>query len=477
VKKQKRRKRVDSYPAQAIGRTEKAEIVSVDIVDIAFPNNYGVGKTDGYVLFVPGAVPGDSISVEITERGRRFGYGKLLSIDKPSQFRIEPFCPHFGPCGGCTLQNLSYERQLAIKENYLRQTLTRLGNIDLSGIDLLPITPSPKTVYYRNKIELAFGKHGEKTVLGLRERVSPFKKYDATVVPLRECAACSSFVEKIISFFVDFAQVNRLSPYNPVTKEGFLRHLVMRESKSTGELMCILETTGGNLPKMNQFLQLLADKLPEVTSFYTAVNNNVSDGAQYEKISHMAGKQYIEEKLGRSIFRIYPESFFQPNAEAARRLYETIPDLTFLDKNQILLGLYCGTGTIEISLSPYVREVIGVDSLQANITNAVANCRINGIMNASFHAKKVEEISQNGSIEPPDILILDPPRAGLSSEAFVTILKLSPKKIVYVSCNPSTLARDLSLLREKHYSIDRIAPFDFFPHTSHLETAVSLHHK
>jgi len=241
--------------------------------------------------------------------------------------------------------------------------------------------------------------------------------------------------------------------------------------------MCILETTTGKVPKMDHCIRSLAEKLPEVTSFYTAVNNNMSDVVRYEKTYFMAGKKYIEEKLGCSVFRIYPESFFQPNAEAARILYETIPGLTVLDKNQILLGLYCGSGTIEIFLAPYVREVIGVDVLPANITNAVENCRDNRIINASFHAMKVENISQAGSIQPPDILIIDPPRAGLSTEAFGIILKFNPKKIVYVSCNPSTLARDLRLLRNKQYSIDKIAPFDFFPHTSHLETAVSLHQK
>jgi 23S rRNA (uracil1939-C5)-methyltransferase len=462
VKKNKKYRKAGSYPAQTNMGPREAKTVAVDIVDIAFPNDYGVGKSDGYVFFVPGAVPEDSVNIEVIGRGRQFGYGKILSIDKPSPFRIEPFCPHFGPCGGCTLQSLSYDRQLTIKENYLRQTLTRLGDIDLNKIDLYPITPSPKTVFYRGKIELAFGKHDGRITLGLRERVSPFKKYDATVVPLRECRACSPFLEKIIPVFVDFAQANSLSPYNPITKEGFLRHLIVRESKSTGELMCILETTTGNLPDLDQCLQSLAEQVPEITSFYTTVNNSISDVVQYEKTSHIAGRRYIEEKFGRFVFHIYPESFFQPNAEAAQRLYETIPGLTVLDNNQTLFGLYCGTGTIEIFLSPYVREVIGFDSLKANIANAAVNCRTNGITNVSFHAMKVEHLSQNGPTQKPDVLIIDPPRSGLSNEASRAIFKLRPEKIVYISCNPSTLARDLKLLRQEQYLIDKIAPFDFF---------------
>ena len=228
---------------------------SIHIHDIAFPNNYGVGKIDGYVLFVPGAVPQDRIKVEIVNQGKRFGYGKIISIEEPSPFRVEPFCPHFGLCGGCTLQNLAYNHQLIIKENYLHQTLKRLGNIDLNEIDVSPITPSPETFFYRSKIELAFGERDGQIALGLRERASSFTRYTATVVPLRECRAFSPLIEKIIPVFADFAQVNHLAPYNPITKKGFLRHLIIRESKSTGELMCILETTTGNLPDMKQCWQ------------------------------------------------------------------------------------------------------------------------------------------------------------------------------------------------------------------------------
>jgi 23S rRNA (uracil1939-C5)-methyltransferase len=447
----------------------------IDIVDIAFPNNYGIGKIDGYVLFVPGAIPQDRIRVEIVDRGKRFGYGKIVSIEEPSPFRVEPSCPHFGLCGGCTLQNLTYNHQLIIKENYLRQTLKRLGNIDLSGIDVSPITPSPKTSFYRSKIELAFGEQGGQITLGLRERASPFKSYNAPVVPLRECPAFSPLIEKIIPVFADFAQANRFIPYNPITRQGFLRHLIIRESKSTGELMCILETTKGILPDMKQCWQTLTREVPEVTSFYRTTNNGQSDVIRYEKTFHIAGKSFIEEKLGLFMFRIHPQSFFQPNIKAAEKLYERIPDLIALDKNQTVLGLYCGTGPIEIFLSPYVREVIGIDSLPENITNAIENSQTNTVTNCSFHATTVESLLKNSLTQKPDILLIDPPRGGITYEALMVILELGPAKIVYISCNPSTLARDLKLFHENSYIIEKIAPFDFFPHASHLETVVCLH--
>jgi 23S rRNA (uracil1939-C5)-methyltransferase len=457
------------------GLSPEGPLHSIHIHDIAFPNNYGVGKIDGYVLFVPGALPGDRVKAEITNRSKQFGYGKLISIEEPSPFRVESFCPHSGLCGGCTLQNLAYSRQLIIKENYLQQTLKRLGNINFTGIDISPITPSPETFFYRSKIELAFGEHNGQITLGFRERSSPSTPYTAPVVPLRECRTFSPLVEKIIPVFTDFAGANHLIPYNPITKKGFLRHLIIRESKSTGELMCILETTRGLLPDMKQCGQTLAQKVPEVTSFYSAISKEQTDAVRYEKIFPVTGKLFIEERIGPFTFHVYPQSFFQPNPKAAEKLYEKIPDLIALDKNQTVLGLYCGAGPIEIFLSPRVRNVIGIDSLPENITNAIENCRANKVTNCSFRAMTAENFLKSGPIEKPDILIVDPPRGGITRETLTVILELGPEKIVYISCNPSTLARDLTLFQENNYAIKKVAPFDFFPHASHLETVTCLH--
>lgn len=457
------------------GRPSDGSCHSIYIDDIAFPNNYGVGKKDGYVLFVPGALPGDLVNVEIINRNKKFGYGRMVSIEENSPLRIDPPCPHFGLCGGCTLQNLAYDHQLTIKENYLRQTLKRLGHIDLNDIEVSPIAPSPDTSFYRGKIELAFGEvHGQIT-LGLRERVSPFERYWAGVVPLRECRAFSPLIKKIIPFFVDFADANHFVPYSPITKQGFLRHLIVRESKSTGELMCILETTTGVLPNMKQWWQMLNQRVPEVKSLYSTVNNGQTDVVRYEKTLLVAGKSYIEESIGPFTFHVYPQSFFQPNPKGAEKLYERIPDLAAFNKNQRMLGFYCGAGPIEIFLSPHVREVIGIDFLPENIANAVENCQINAVANCSFHAAAVENFLKIIPIQEPDILIIDPPRGGITNKAFRIILELTPAEIIYISCNPSTLARDLKLFCEKQYTIEKIAPFDFFPHASHLETVVCLH--
>lgn len=470
--KRQNAKIVDKKKERA-GEQTQAPVVAIS--DIAFPNNYGVGKIDGYVLFVPGALPEDLIRVEIIRRGKKFGYGKIVNIEKPSPLRVEPSCPHFGICGGCTLQNLAYDNQLIIKENYLRQTLKRLGNINTKEIDIHPIVPSPRVSFYRTKLELAFGEKDGQIILGLRERVSPFEQYSSWVVPLQACEVFSPLIEKIILIFTNYALANNLTPYNPTTRKGFLRHLIIRETKSTGDLMFILETTTGTLPDPEKLWQTLNNDLPQAKSLYSAINNGLTDVIRHEKTFHINGSPFIEEKLGDFIFHIHPQSFFQSNAGAAKGLYERIPDLAALSRDETMLGLYCGTGAIEIFLSPFVKKVIGIDSLPQNITNAIENCRINGRTNCSFHARTVENLLHDRSIHKPDILILDPPRAGITSVALKVILELRPAKIVYISCNPSTLARDLKYFRENRYTINKIVPFDFFPHTSHLETLVYLH--
>ncbi len=448
---------------------------SIHIDDIAFPNDYGVGKVDGYVLFVPGALPGDRVKVEIVKRGERFGYGKIVSIEEPSPSRVTPLCPHFGPCGGCTLQNMAYDDQLLIKERYLRETLKRIGGTDTAQLDMLPITPSPLIHFYRSKLELAFGQEGGNVILGLRQRVSPFEKYGSKVVPLERCVIFSPLLEKIIPIFTDYAHAHHLVPYNPLTRQGSLRHLILREAKSSGDIMVILEATrAGALPDMIKIWQALTDTIPHIKSFFGAVNGAPSDVIRFEKVFPVGGRSFIEEEVASRVFRIYPQSFFQPNPKSAELLYRQIPVLASLRSEETVLGLYCGIGPIEISLSPFVKKVTGIDSLPQNITNAVENCRLNERLNCFFFTGAVEDLHHGGLVGRPDILVFDPPRGGLTKKALRVIMELRPPKLIYISCNPSTLARDLKLFLRSSYAVKKIAPFDFFPHTSHLETFVYL---
>ena len=448
--------------------------LSVEIIDIAFPNNYGVAKKDGRVIFVPGGVFGDIVRIRIAKESKGFAYGAIEAVERPSPFRTEPLCPHFGVCGGCTLQDLDYGKQLELKERYLRQTLKRIGGIDIDRIEVLPITPSPDQYLYRNKVELAFGEEDGVIIPGMRERVSPFRQYDASVAPVTTCPVFSPAIEAVIRAVREFADGQGLPPYNVVTGKGVLRHLIVRESKTTGEMMVTLETTQKAVRDLTGLFEILRKDVPRITGLYLAINNKHGDTIYYNQLQRIAGRSYITEDIDGMTFRVYPQSFFQPNTKAAGILYGKIAGVARPAGNEHILGLYCGMGPIELYLSRYAQTVTGIDSLSGNIINALENCQINNVKNCVFHAGTIEKVLREIPLPKTDLLIIDPPRSGISNEGMKLIIGLNPPRAVYVSCNPATLARDLKVLLGHGFGIAAISPFDFFPHTSHLETLVLL---
>ncbi len=452
----------------------KEDIFHIEIGDIALPHNWGVGKREGFTIFVPGAIAGDSVKVKVLRRKKSFAYGKILKIEKKSAFRVYPRCKSFGICGGCALQNLDYEKQLNIKENYLIQTLEKIGRLDLKNAKILPIVGSPKIWLYRNKMEFAFGERDGKLILGLRERSSPFKRYSKEVIPLKRCHIFAEWIENLFPVVLSFSEQRKLVPYNPFTKEGFLRHLVLREGKKTGEIMAILVTREGKIFDIAHLAKKVLKECPELKSFWWVINNQIADVVNYEKKQLILGDPYISETLGRLKFRIYPETFFQPNSLGAEILYEKIRDFANLSGREKLLGLYCGTAPIEIFLSSGAKEVVGVDISSANIQNAEENSQINETENCSFICGRVENVLKELEGKNFDLLILDPPRSGLTPKALKLCLRMNIPRIVYTSCNPSTLARDLSKFQESGYSLKRLVGIDLFPHTGHLEALTLL---
>jgi 23S rRNA (uracil1939-C5)-methyltransferase len=451
--------------------------LSVEIVDIALPDGYGVAKNKDLVIFVPGTVPGDMVDVVIRKKVKRFAYGEVLSLDKASVFRIEPECRHFGQCGGCTLQHLRYDRQLHLKENHLLQALRRIGSLDPAGPAVEPIVPSPHDYGYRNKVELAFGGAGGQAVLGLRERVSPFEPYQGRVIPVTKCPVFGPALEGIIPLFEAFARLHNLASYNYRNRNGFMRHLLVREAKATGEIMIILETAPGKLPDTRTLWEDLRRSVPSVSGFCRAINSQATDVIRFDGLEHLAGEAFITERIGDLAFRIYPQSFFQPSSSGAELLYRTVSGMTGIAAGDTVLGLYCGMGPIEMFLSRKVRSVTGVDSVNANIAGAIENATLNNISNCSFHAGKMERLLRRLPLKGMDLIVVDPPRGGISDEGLKLMVGLRAPKILYVSCNPATLARDLKVLGSHSYKTERIIPFDLFPHTSHMETAVLLTRK
>lgn len=446
----------------------------VDITDIALPTDHGVARKNGCVIFVPGAVIGDRVKVTLARQQRQFSYGELTDIETPSPFRVNPECPHFGICGGCSLQHVHYNKQLEIKEHFLSENLRRIGGIDVKNTNLLPVRPSPDIYLYRNKLELSFGDKDGKIALGMRERVSPFRRFTARVVPIETCIVFSRAIEKIIPVVTELASQLGLAPFSPFTKKGVLKHLILRESKATGHIMAILETRRDGLPNLESAIQSMIKEIPEVVSFYHGVNTRTDDVIRFDRLHHLYGAEAIEDKIGNLTAMVYPGTFLQPNTRGAELLYETILEQLKVEGNETVLGLYCGSGPIEIYVAQTARHVTGIDSDPKNISTANENCSINHVTNCTFYAGRAEDALRRTLSPTPSALIIDPPRTGLSKQSLDVVEALNLPKIAYVSCNPATLARDLRELVSHGYSVQTISPFDLFPHTGHLETLTIL---
>ena len=442
----------------------------VSIIDLALPHDWGVGKTDGLVTFVPGAVVGDRVRVVVSKAKKRLRYGKIVRFEARSPFRVEPKCPHFGACGGCAFQNLVYTKQLELKESYLLRTLQKIGRLSLDDVEREPIAPSPNEYHYRSKMEYAFGGEEGDIFLGLRERASPIERYRKKTVALRTCPIFSRTVEKIFPVLLDFAGQSGLTAYDPMARTGYLRNLVLREAKNTDEILTVLVTKGGKRLDLEDTVRKLEYQVPQVKSFWWVENERVSDLVDFAGKVHIAGAPFIEERLGELRFRIYPETFFQPNPRGAEVLYGRIATEVRALGARSVLGLYCGSGSIELSVSSAAGEVVGIDSESTNIAAAKENAALNDIRNCRFIEGRVERVLREEMFAGFDLLVLDPPRAGISPKGLKHIIGLNIPNIVYVSCNPAAFARDLGLLGEKGYRLRKLGCYDFFPHTPHLES-------
>ena len=446
---------------------------TVTIKDLDFPGSEGRAEAGGRKLLVAGAVPGETVRVQVVGERGAARVGETVRVESASARRAEPRCAHFGLCGGCRFQHVDYPTQLELKARYLLRTLEDAG-IAGAAAAMRPVTGSPDLYAYRNKMEYAFGeKHGA-LALGLRERVTSSRQTYRRTLPLRECPIFSPAVERIFPVLVAFARENGLEGFEPATRRGHLRHLVLREAKRTGELMVILVTADLPAVDLGPLAGRLAEAAPGLRSFVHVTNGRGSDLVEFERTSLVAGVPFIEERLAGLSFRIYPPSFFQTNTAGAELLYRRIRDEAPVTNESRVLGLYCGSGAIELTLAGTAGRVTGIDSVAANIANAVENALLNRIDNAAFVPGTVEALLAEPRREPADIVIVDPPRVGLTAKALGRTIALGAPAVVYVSCNPASLAQDLRGFVEAGYKIASLSPFDLFPHTPHLETLAVL---
>jgi 23S rRNA (uracil1939-C5)-methyltransferase len=448
---------------------KKKDLVKLEISDLAYGGK-SVAKLDGLVVLVRAGIPGDIVKAEITKKKSNFAEARILEIIKESDLRTKPACSHFGLCGGCSWQDLKYGEQLKFKTKQVKESLRHIGGFSDSPIQ--DALGSDEIFYYRNKMEYAFALGpNQQLILGLH----PKERFDQ-VFDLKECFLQSEKANLIVEFVRNFAKAKNLIPYDLKVRSGFLRFLAIREGKNTDMTMVNLVTNKGEFPFKDEFSSGLLSNFPTVKSVVRNINSKLANIAIGEEEQLLAGEKTITEKLGKFKFEISSNSFFQTNTRQAEKLYEAVLNMADLQGNESVLDLYCGTGTISIFLSQNAKKVIGVESLEESVKNAQRNAELNDITNCEFICGEVKkalaEIETDKQI--PDLVVVDPPRAGLHRHVVKSLLNLKSPKIIYVSCNPSTLARDLKILCEEHYQLEKVQPIDMFPHTYHIETVVKL---
>lgn len=448
------------------------------------------------VVFVPNTIPGEVCNVLIVKKKKGYIEGRKIAKIKASPMEIAAPCPYFGVCGGCKWQHMPYEKQLEYKESFITESIAKIGKItDIH--ERLPMIPSPLQYGYRNKIELSFGVekfipqsdfHELKMSEEKQEReTGRYLGYHGSgsfskIVDIDACLLGSDMMNDILKTVKDFVFKKKLIPYNPHTHEGLLRHIVIREGSHTGELMVNLITnetedyTSEFFEPMVDSLLLLERDIYKFESILWTQNGSLSDVAKGTNLQVIHGKEYIFEKVGDYLFKISPYSFFQTNTKGAEKLYSVVDEFADLAGGEIVLDLYSGTGTIGMYLAKKAKKVFSLEINPEAVADAKVNATMNNIMNIEFLSGKVEEAGFSLVFERPDVVVIDPPRAGMHPKALGMFSKFGAQKIVYVSCNPTTLARDLEFL-STWYQVEKVQGVDMFPQTYHIETVVLLTRK
>lgn len=431
----------------------------------------GMGKANGCVVFVEGAVPGDIVQVKIKKRKSNYAEAEITELIKPSERRIKPQCPIFGLCGGCTWQNLSYEEQLKFKDEIALTSLEHIGKSE--NLSTLPILPSPEIWRYRNKMDFTFGRDANSNfALGMHKKNSFHE-----IIDVEQCLICPESFEKVLRIVRNFCVKNSLPPYNPITHEGLLRHLIIREGRNTNELIITLLTYKEEFPKIESLAAELKHNIDNLVGFSWGINSKIADAPNIDKIVYQEGQDHFFEKLGDLKLQVSATSFLQTNTHGAEKLYSIIKDFLEIGDTDIIFDAYCGTGSIGLFAAEKNHQLYGIDIVLSSIWDARRNASINGINNSIFIAgdmhKTIPMMLQavNSRITR---IIVDPPRSGMDKKSLRYIIEINSPIIVYVSCNPTTLARDMTILSEAGYLPTKIQSVDMFPHTYHIESVIQF---
>ncbi|WP_288369371.1 23S rRNA (uracil(1939)-C(5))-methyltransferase RlmD [uncultured Algoriphagus sp.] len=464
-----------------MSRKMKNKIINEVAIERIASEGKCIGHHDGKVVFVGNVAPGDIVDVRITKGKSSFMEGEAVHFHQYSKDRVEPFCAHFGTCGGCKWQHINYDLQKTYKRQQVVDQFERIAKVPIP--EVLPILGSANTRYYRNKLDFTFsnkkwltieqirsGEEFERNALGFH-----IPKMFDKIIDIDHCYLQGGPSNDVRNSLREFALQNRLSFYDIRNQIGLLRNLIIRTT-STGQTMVIVQFGEDDAENIQLVMEFMKSKFPEITSLLYVINTKGNETFHDLELITFAGLPYIEEEMEGLKFRIGPKSFYQTNSDQAYELYKVARDFAELKGDEVVYDLYTGTGTIANFVAKQAKQVIGVEYVEAAIEDAKLNSEINGITNTQFYAGDMKDVLNEEFISQhaaPDVIITDPPRAGMHEDVVKMLLRLAAPTIVYVSCNPATQARDVALLAEK-YQVERIQPVDMFPQTYHVENVVRL---
>lgn len=442
----------------------KNDIFTVTIEDMGTEGE-GIGKVDGFTWFIKDAVIGDVIEARAMKLKKNYGYARLLNILKPSSYRVEPKCEFYRQCGGCQIQALDYRQQLIFKENKVRNNLKRIGGFD--NLKILPVIGMDNPYYYRNKAQFPIRQDKEGNII-----TGFYAGRSHTVIANTRCYLGDEVNEEILNQVISFMKENHISAYDEESGRGLVRHVLIRVGFTTREIMVCLIINGNELPKCDELVKRLQG-MEGMTSISININKENTNVILGEKIKTIWGRDYITDYIGNVKYQISPLSFYQVNPTQTKKLYETALSYADLSGNEVVWDLYCGIGTISLFLAQKAKKVMGVEIVPQAIDDAKKNAKINEITNAEFYVGKAEEVlpkkyKEDG--EYAEVIVVDPPRKGCEEGLLDTIVEMKPKRVVYVSCDSATLARDLRYLCDRGYEVRKVQPVDMFGQTVHVET-------
>ena len=453
---------------------EKNDIVRLTISDIG-TDGEGIGKVDGYTLFVKDAVIGDTITARVIKLKKNYGYGRLMEVIEPSKDRVEPVCPVARQCGGCQIQQMSYDAQLDFKRKLVEGNLRRIGGFP--DINVLPVIGMDEPYHYRNKAQYPVGRDKDGNVV-----IGFYAGRTHCIIDNQDCAIGARENVKILTAIRDYINENKVSVYDENTGNGAVRHILIRKGFHTGQVMVCIVVNGESLPQEDKLvakltgLELWENEGGNIYSVMININRENTNVILGDRCRTLWGKDYIEDSINGITFQISPLSFYQVNPVQTEKLYGKALEFAGLTGNEVVWDMYCGIGTISLIMATRAKKVYGVEIVPAAIENAKNNARINGLDNAEFYVGKSEEIAPKlaGQGAVPDVIVVDPPRKGCDEALLDTIVKMQPERVVYVSCDSATLARDLKYLAARGYEVKTVQPVDQFCHTVHVEVAVLM---